>query len=292
MSELKLSYDLDLAPSYRWMFVTPTQTAKNSLPYIQELGDFPANTNYYTKREGLSSYLIKLCISGRGILQYEGKEYLIGPNQFFWLDCEKPHQYKTDPQQGNWHVIWVHFYGEQVIPYYRMFMDQNNNSAVMNVESNSLIRPLIERMMSVYDKKSTSLSDDLHAAGLLTTLMIQCIQTACPSTTDEDFSQHIQKARQYINEHYKEKITLDILASELNLNKFYLQKLFKKHMGITPGEYLTRTRIQHTKDLLHDTDEPIGQIALDVGIDNIGHFIRQFKAHEGVTLSVYRKQWQ
>ncbi len=53
--------------------------------------------------------------------------------------------------------------------------------------------------------------------------------------------------RSYINAHYTEQITLDVLSKKLSINKFYIQKLFKRYMGLSPNEYLIQTRLTRRK---------------------------------------------
>jgi mannose-6-phosphate isomerase class I len=101
MTQVSLSYQLDLDDHSIRITATPSQTAKSSIVYVQELGDFIAGRNYFTRRANLPSYLIKYCISGEGILEYEGDTYAVKPRQLFWIDCEKPQYYRTSPEKGN-----------------------------------------------------------------------------------------------------------------------------------------------------------------------------------------------
>jgi AraC-like DNA-binding protein len=63
-------------------------------------------------------------------------------------------------------------------------------------------------------------------------------------------------------------------------------------MGRTPYEYLTDLRLDHAKELLRATDQPVGRVAEDVGLENVSYFIKRFRLQEGVTPAVYRKRWQ
>ena len=109
MEQIKLRYELDLEPNYIWLSPTATQAAKKSIPYVQELGVFPCREKYYTERERLPSFLIKYCISGGGLLEYDGKRYAVRSGHIFWLDCMKKQHYCTDPGEGSWFIVWVHF---------------------------------------------------------------------------------------------------------------------------------------------------------------------------------------
>lgn len=78
---------------------------------------------YFTTREGFDSYLIKITVSGCGILRYEGGEYLVPVGKFYWIDCRKWHDYRTSGE--DWHVLWVHFYGAAAKYYYELFLANN-----------------------------------------------------------------------------------------------------------------------------------------------------------------------
>jgi hypothetical protein len=68
MTQVSLSYQLDLDEHSIWITATPSQIAKSSILYVQELGDFIAGKNYYNPQSESPSYLIKYCISGEGLL--------------------------------------------------------------------------------------------------------------------------------------------------------------------------------------------------------------------------------
>ena len=123
--DVKLRYELDLAPESRWNILSSTAAAKNALLYAQEAGDFYAGKDYYTTRQGAESYLIKLTISGCGELRYGGRCYPVPPGHFFWIDCREEQSYRTAPDADGWHVVWVHFYGANAKFYYESFLRNN-----------------------------------------------------------------------------------------------------------------------------------------------------------------------
>lgn len=291
MAQVKLSFNLDLSGESTWLTVTAAQAARSSIAYVQELGDFHCGPDYYTNRENLPSYLIKLCISGEAQLDYNGQRYAVHPGQIFWIDCNKPQYYRTAPGCDACHLLWVHFYGAPCDAYYKLFLAQSEGKNVVDSASDMAIRSLLETLLKLYREGGNTLQDDIQASAMLTQLMSHCIQSAGARSGANRLPGYVVDARSYINAHYAERITLDDLSRRLSINKFYLQKLFKRCVGLSPNEYLIHTRLTRAKQLLRTSAQPISQIAMDVGINNIGHFISLFKRYEGITPSAYRQRW-
>jgi AraC-like DNA-binding protein len=291
MPQVSINYQLDLDDQSTWITATASQMAKSSIAFVQELGDFIAGRNYYTRRANLPSYLIEYCISGEGILEYGGNTYTIIPGQAFWIDCEKPQYYHTSQEKGNWRALWVHMYGPSCKTYYELYLAQNDGNVTRDIDSDLAVRSTIESLIGLYKSGDTNLQDDVQASGLLTMLMTYCITSASKLNVPNRLPAYIIDARSFINLNYSEQITLDVLSKKLSINKFYIQKLFKRYMGLSPNEYLIQIRLTRAKQLLRTTNLPISQIATDVGVSNIGHFINQFKQHEGITPGGYRQRW-
>ena len=96
-------------------------------------------------------------------------------------------------------------------------------------------------------------------------------------------SRYITQVIQFINEHYKENISIADIASCVHLNPRYLGKLFKDATNYTLTEYLNRTRIRHSKELLSTGKYTIQKISELSGYADIRAYIRFFKKFEGCT---------
>ena len=171
-----LNYDLDLDPKSVWYTVSATPLAKSSLLYAQELGNFFAGPNYNTSREAYPSYLLKLSLDGCGVLEYGGQRYRVPAGHFFWIDCNKPQYYYTDPQEEGWHIVWVHFFGGSAKSYYDAFLSINNGSPVSSLPLNSNTYGLFQELLSVASSGEEQLRKDLDIAQLVTRLLTECIQ--------------------------------------------------------------------------------------------------------------------
>jgi AraC family transcriptional regulator of adaptative response / methylphosphotriester-DNA alkyltransferase methyltransferase len=101
----------------------------------------------------------------------------------------------------------------------------------------------------------------------------------------------VEQFVQLIESRYAESLTLPILAESLHGSPFHLHRTFKRVMGITPSEYIQQKRISMAKLYLCESEKPIVDIALAVGIPNAAHFATLFRAKTGFTPTVYRRSF-
>ena len=87
----------------------------------------------------------------------------------------------------------------------------------------------------------------------------------------------ITRAKEYINEHQSEKLSLGQVAKAVNMSAFYFCKMFKKVTGVNFTDYLSRVRIEKAKNLLLNPNLRVSEIAFEVGFQSLTHFNRVFK---------------
>ena len=87
----------------------------------------------------------------------------------------------------------------------------------------------------------------------------------------------------YVNNHYKDSLTLDDMARQTGFSREYFCRFFKQHMGITFLRYVNEVRISHAGRLLSDTDLSISEIMQESGFTNQTLFNRLFKEIYGMT---------
>ena len=96
----------------------------------------------------------------------------------------------------------------------------------------------------------------------------------------------IQQARQYIDEHFAESVTLQMLAQYTSLSPYYLLRAFRAEVGMPPYAYLESVRIRHTQRLIK-AGLPLAEVAAELGFSSQSHMTRQFKKIIGVTPGQY-----
>ena len=102
----------------------------------------------------------------------------------------------------------------------------------------------------------------------------------------------IQSSLEYINTHFKEKISLQNVAEHAGYNPAHFSKLFHKKMGVTFNHYVSSLRINYAKRLLASTEHSISFICFECGFSSSSSFNRSFSSIVGVSPSEYRIERQ
>ncbi len=93
----------------------------------------------------------------------------------------------------------------------------------------------------------------------------------------------------YINNHFDEDITLDLIAEKFFISPHYFSRNFKKSTGFNFVEYLNNVRVKEAQRLLFKTDLTVAEIGRITGFKSTTHFGRVFKNISGVSPLKYRK---
>lgn len=98
----------------------------------------------------------------------------------------------------------------------------------------------------------------------------------------------VSQIEQYINKNYQENLTLDSLADQFHISRYYLSHLFRKSTGFSLIQYLTQRRIGEAQILLQSSDRNVADIAQLVGFASSSYFNNVFRRYVGMTPVAYR----
>lgn len=101
--------------------------------------------------------------------------------------------------------------------------------------------------------------------------------------------QFIEKALAYIDEHFTDKLTLEMVASKVYINPKYFSHVFKREMGISFTEYVISLKIKYACKLLETTNYQAYRISIECGFSDPSYFNRVFCAQVNMTPQTYRK---
>ena len=155
-----------------------------------------------------------------------------------------------------------------------------------SVEGSSCLRNILREM----EQKNTGYEDVCQA--YMEILIIRLMRTTALSVPAEPRTaagnRQCAAVRRYIDLHFKEALTLEQLAQEGHMNKYYLSHAFKREYGISPVNYMISRRIEESKYLLAETDLSMSQIAQLLGFSSLSYFSQVFHRTQGMSPKEYR----
>ena len=273
--------------SFRILY-TPSSFARTSLLHLQEIGSLQAIHQHTSTRTNLTSFLCFVVLSGTGSLTYEGMTYELSVGDCVFIDCRKAYSHSTS--DNLWSLQWCHFYSPSLPAVYEKYKERGGRP-VFHPDD---LTPFTSLLTDLYNLASSSdyirdMRINEKLGSLLTLLMEQSWHPESVIVSRKRME--LVAVKEYLDEHYTEKIMLEELAEKFFINKFYLSKIFKETYGTTVNNYLISKRITRAKQLLRFTDMTVDEIGVAVGMADANYFSRMFRKVEGISPREYRKQW-
>jgi len=243
----------------------------------------------FSRGRVIDEYQLIYLSGGKGTLQTQsGGKYEISAGEGFFIFPGEWHRYKPDEETG-WTENWVGFKGGN------SFLKSADQliSRTNPVFSIGLDDRLIRQFNNIFEVvKSDFVGAEFVLSGgvnflighILTQLKRQALQIS--SQTDEI----IMDAKSLLERDFDTRVSLEDIASELNISYVWFRTYFKKHTGFSPYDYLLNIRINHARLLLQNSVLSVKEISQSSGFESQQQFSKTFKKKTGLTPLQFRKQ--
>lgn len=168
--------------------------------------------------------------------------------------------------------------------------NSNGRFSMLDHFESAEISGCLRNILREMEQKSTGFEDVCQA--YMEILIIRLMRSTALSVPAQPpvISKNRQCAavKQYIDQHFKETLTLDQLAEMVHMNKYYLSHTFKKEYGVSPISYMITCRVEESKYLLAETDLSISQIAQLLNFSSPSYFSQVFHRSQTISPIEYR----
>lgn len=163
------------------------------------------------------------------------------------------------------------------------------NTLLRKAVENSFVPP--ERIHQISEQFAKEIEQATSEQAILSILknMARKYTLLAKNHSLKGYSPLVRKVLVHIDSDLSADLSLKVHAKLLHVNPSYLSTIFKKEIGCTLTEYVTRKRMEHAIHLLSSSDLQIQTIAQHCGIHDICYFTRTFKKFTGQTPTEYRK---
>ena len=269
-----------MSPTSVYYNFSPSLLAREHLLYVVCAGDFTYAPGYELSRSSFDSYLMEIILEGRVNIETEGERLTARAGQAVLIDCNKPHRYHSDT---GWHALWVHFDGAPAKGYFSLILRQNGR-----VFATHRLQEAHEALQGIFDMfhQGQPLSETRMAL-YLTQALTALSESAEPAIMSGGAGP-INRAVELINRRVGEEPSVTELARMVGLSEYHFIRVFRQLMGVTPGQYIIISRMNHAKYLLKTTALSVGEIAAMAGYSSESMFTAAFRRTQGVTPTRYR----
>lgn len=130
---------------------------------------------------------------------------------------------------------------------------------------------------------------DFQAAGAVVRENIGLLEEAFRSNPQMPHRE-IETVKQYIYDHYREELGVEVLARQVYMAPSYLSAVFKKETGQNLSKFIKEYRMEKARDMLENTHVKIVQVSEAVGYPNVSYFCQSFREYFGVSPQKFRNQ--
>jgi len=225
-----------------------------------------------------------LVLSGSGIYKDKNNTLEIKPGHF--IQRFPNHTHSTIVTDDNWSELYI-VLGESL---FKSLSELQIISKEKPVITTGMDYELVQQFIDFFFKLKNANHIELP---LLLSDVIKIITRASYldkvnyPTTDE--MNVLTLSTKFIKENIKKRITVDEIASYVNMGYEKFRKLFTAHYGVSPGTYIIHLRIQSAQKLLSEKDLTIKEIAFKLGYSDSYSFSKQFKKVTGVSPMTFRE---
>lgn len=234
------------------------------------------------------AYEIIFVLDGCLTIITEGQRIVLKTEDVYLVNSLSPHEIITEGCR----ILHLHFDYEDI-----RFVEHNQNIYFDVNSSGNTHSPkfdFIRHLLAQFIKVNMGIAKRYKTLSLLYALIDELNDNfrilSTQSAVSKKYKERLSDILNYIDEHYKECLTLNDLSKQHNLSVPYLSSFFEKNIGQTFHNYYNEIRLRHAMNALLASDESIENIALNNGFRDSRAFVALFKKKYKCLPSVYRKQ--
>jgi AraC-like DNA-binding protein len=223
---------------------------------------------------------------GSGDFRYEGKRFVGKEGDLIILHPLSDIEGKSsidDPLKG----ISICFSNLHINGNQKGFLIESTELPIIHLQEEKLeIHYYLQALLSEYDAKHAGYQDVISS--ILQTIVIK-VSRLLENGNQTSLSSVCLEVKKYIEENFRQELTLNDLANLVYVSPYHLAHVFKEEVGLPPIQYMIHCRIEEAKRLLEHSNLSVREIASVIGYENANYFNLLFKKVIGSPPGKFRR---
>jgi len=265
-------------------YYVPQPIGRESLLYYPvSVGYFDCKPSYGLQRNVFSSYLLLVMLTGSLSYQTRLSRGTARAGQVLLLDCNAPHAYAA---QGKCSFTFLHFAGAQSQSLYDEIV-RNVGNLIPMASPNELHESIGELLFAM---RSDHRLNEAETSALIYSMLMKLLEHSGASGAGSSGNPVVDRAIGYIQSHLTDKLSVEEIAANAGYSASYFSHLFAEETGLSPYQFVVKSRIEHAQQLLKTTRQTVQEIAFQCGFNSAANFCYTFRRLVGTSPHEYRRR--
>ncbi len=265
-------------------YYVPQPVGREALLYYPvSLGYFDCKPAYSTNRNLFSSYLLIVMLTGSLAYQTRHNRGVVRAGQVLLLDCNAPHSYAA---QGRCSFTFIHFAGAQSKDIYDE-IERTGGNLIRVPDINELHESIGAMLSSMRDERRMN---EGQTSAMIYAMLMKLLEHSGVSGAGGIGNPMVDRAIVYIQSHLTDKLTVEEIAASTGYSPSYFSHMFAEETGLSPYQFVLKSRLDQAQQLLKTTRLPVQEIAFQCGFNSAANFCYTFRRVTGMSAHDYRRR--
>lgn len=265
-------------------YFVPQPAGREALLYYPvSVGYFDCKPSYGVQRNVFSSYLLIVMLTGSLSYQTRRSRGVARAGQVLLLDCNAPHSYSA---QGKCSFTFVHFAGAQSRELYDEIERTGGN--LIHMPDPNELHEMIGEMLSAM--RSERRMNEGQTSAMIYSMLMKLLEQSGASGAGGLGNPVVDRAIAYIQSHLTEKLSVEDISANAGYSPSYFSHLFAEETGLSPYQFVVKSRVEQAQQLLKTTRLTVQEIAFQCGFNSAANFCYTFRRMAGISPHEYRKR--
>lgn len=269
------------------LYATPADWQRDLFYSVVRAGHLRGGKDHRIQRETYPGHELILCLKGQGWVQIAGRRHEVAPGDLVWVNCHHPHAYGAHPQDP-WELYWVRIEGRSLDRLAELL--EARSMPVLSGFDVTKAAGHFERSFQFLEGNRPCDAANVNAAIAAIISKAFDARLSDPDLIRPDLPMPVQKALEKMRLYFHKPIRVVELAQLAGMSESHFSRQFKSAIGTSPIDWLRRERINQAKRRLIESDDPVKEIARQVGYADQFFFSKDFKRMTKLTPTQFRDE--